>query len=179
MNKTYYRGDLYYADLNPVVGSEQGGFRPVVVIQNNIGNKYSPTVIVAPVTSKAGIKATQPTHHFIGKENGLPLPSIILLEQLRTIDKTRLQDYIGKLDENHIKGVNHALAISVGLIDPFPNKLILCLCPACASNFYGAGSHILRRVNTDNPYKDTCTYCNVRQGYDYEITNKLPVREGS
>lgn len=170
MSNTYLRGDMYYANLDPIIGSEQGGYRPVVIIQNNVGNKHSPTIIVASITSKAGIKAKQPTHHFLNAENGLTLPSVVLLEQLRTIDKVRLERYIGKLEPHHIKSINHALAISVGLIEPISDKQIICLCPACANNFYGTGSFIMRRVT--NGDKDTCTYCGVRQGFDYEISSK-------
>ncbi len=113
--KKYFRGDMYYADLGRGIGSEQRGYRPVLIIQNNIGNKNSPTVIVASITSKVGVKAKLPTHHFINSESGLEAPSIVLLEQIRTIDKMRLDSYIGHLDGNHIEKINTALAISVGL----------------------------------------------------------------
>ena len=86
MNKTYLRGDMYYADLGRGIGSEQEGYRPVVIIQNNTGNKYSPTVIVAAISSKVDTKAKLPTHYLLKAESGLELPSLVLLEQLRTID---------------------------------------------------------------------------------------------
>ena len=89
MNHTYLRGDMYYADLGRGIGSEQEGYRPVVIIQNNVGNKHSPTVIIASITSKTGVKAKLPTHYYIDAEDGLELPSIVLLEQLRTVDKRR------------------------------------------------------------------------------------------
>ena len=89
MNKSISRGDLYYADLNPVVGSEQGGIRPVLIIQNNTGNKHSPTVIIAAITSK-DVKSTLPTHCVLSEHAGLDHNSVVLLEQIRTIDKTRL-----------------------------------------------------------------------------------------
>ena len=117
MNRTYLRGDMYYADLGRGVGSEQEGYRPVLIIQNNTGNKYSTTVIVAAISSKVDAKAKLPTHYLLKAENGLELPSLVLLEQLRTIDKRRLGNYIGRLDEHHIRRVNRALAISVGLIE--------------------------------------------------------------
>ncbi len=113
--QTYLRGDLYYANLNPVVGSEQAGRRPVVIIQNDAGNRYSPTVIVAPVTSKQDVKPKLPTHCFIPAGSVLKLPSIVLLEQLRTIDKRRLEDYIGKIDGTYMKELDRALAVSIGL----------------------------------------------------------------
>lgn len=172
MNHTYLRGDMYYADLGKGIGSEQEGYRPVVIIQNNVGNKHSPTVIIASITSKKNAKAKLPTHYLLGAEDGLEMPSLVLLEQLRTIDKRRLSSFIGHLSEKHIQGINHALAVSVGLIESTPNKLILCLCRTCAENFYGSGAFVLRRVNADQTEKDTCTYCNSRKGFDYEITRK-------
>jgi len=115
MERNILRGDMYYADLSPVIGSEQGGNRPVLIIQNNIGNKHSPTVIVAAITGKATQKAKLPTHCYLEAENGLDMPSIVLLEQIRTIDKKRLNGYIGRLDNNATHNVNSALAISIGL----------------------------------------------------------------
>jgi mRNA interferase MazF len=111
------RGFIFYADLSPVVGSEQGGFRPVLVIQNNVGNKYSPTVIVAAITSHIE-KAKLPTHvELSAVEHGLEKDSVILLEQIRTIDKQRLQQKITELDEKVMAKVDEALKISLGLID--------------------------------------------------------------
>lgn len=116
-NVSIKRGDVYYADLNPVVGSEQGGVRPVLVIQNDIGNKYSPTVIVAAITSKID-KAKLPTHVEIkAEQSNLEKDSVILLEQIRTIDKRRLQRQVTHLDPEIIERVNEALEISLGLIE--------------------------------------------------------------
>ena len=110
------RGQIYYADLSPVVGSEQGGVRPVLVVQNDIGNKYSPTVIVAAVTSQIN-KAKMPTHiELNATEYGLAKDSVILMEQVRTIDKKRLREQIGSLDDSSMRRVNSALAVSFGLI---------------------------------------------------------------
>ena len=109
------KGDLYFADLSPVVGSEQGGIRPVLVVQNDVGNKYSPTIIVAAVTSRRN-KADLPTHVEIAADgNGLSKNSVILLEQLRTIDKTRLKERIGTIDRNRLPEVNEALSVSLGI----------------------------------------------------------------
>lgn len=109
------RGDIYYADLSPVVGSEQGGIRPVLVIQNDIGNKYSPTVIAAAITSQIN-KAKMPTHiELAAKDYGLNKDSVILLEQIRTIDKRRLREKIGRIDDGLMVSVNNALSISFGL----------------------------------------------------------------
>jgi mRNA interferase MazF len=108
---------VYYADLSPVVGSEQGGVRPVLVIQNDIGNRFSPTVIVAAITAQIQ-KAKLPTHVEIeAKSHGMERDSVILLEQIRTIDKQRLTDKITHLDDETMRKVDEALQISVGLID--------------------------------------------------------------
>ena len=109
------RGDIYYADLSPVVGSEQGGMRPVLIIQNDVGNRYSPTVIAAAITSRMG-KTRLPTHIDIYAEKaGLAKDSVILLEQVRTIDKKRLGEKMGHLDESVMTAVNNAIAVSFGL----------------------------------------------------------------
>jgi mRNA interferase MazF len=108
------RGELYYADLSPVVGSEQGGIRPVLIVQNDVGNKFSPTIIAAAVTSQLG-KARLPTHISLkGAEVGLQRDSVILLEQIRTLDKTRLKERIGSLPAPVMERVNQALLISLG-----------------------------------------------------------------
>ena len=107
------RGDIYYASLSPVVGSEQGGLRPVVIVQNNVGNKHAPTTIVAPITSRL-TKKPLPTHVFI-EGCGLSTESVILLEQIRVIDKQRLKDKLGVLPPDTLELVNKALYISVGL----------------------------------------------------------------
>lgn len=112
---TVKRGDIFYADLSPVVGSEQGGVRPVLIIQNDIGNRYSPTVIAAAITSQQD-KSRLPTHIKIGAENcGLSKDSIILLEQVRTIDKQRLKEKMGTLDDPAMDMVDRALSVSFGL----------------------------------------------------------------
>lgn len=112
---TVKRGDIFYADLSPVVGSEQGGVRPVLVIQNDIGNKYSPTIIAAAITSKIN-KAKMPTHiELSANVYGLNKDSVILLEQIRTIDKRRLREKIGRLDLDMMRRVDKALFISFGI----------------------------------------------------------------
>jgi len=109
------RGDIFYADLSPVVGSEQGGVRPVLIVQNDVGNKYSPTVIAAAITSQIN-KAKLPTHIEIGaQEYGLLKDSVILLEQIRTIDKKRLREKIAHLDDELMEKVNEAISISFGI----------------------------------------------------------------
>lgn len=112
---TVKRGDIYYADLSPVVGSEQGGIRPVLIVQNDIGNRYSPTVIAAAITSQKE-KAKLPTHiEVCGESCGLAKNSVVLLEQIRTIDKKRLKEHMGTLDDSSMNLINRALSISFGL----------------------------------------------------------------
>lgn len=114
------RGDIYYADLSPVIGSEQGGMRPVLIVQNDVGNKFSPTVIAAAITSKVG-KTKLPTHIDVLRgaqgcmEMGLARDSVILLEQIRTIDKRRLKERMGHLEDNVMRRVDSALYVSFGL----------------------------------------------------------------
>ena len=114
MNNNVRRGDIYYADLSPVVGSEQGGVRPVLIVQNDVGNRYSPTVIAAAITSQTG-KARLPTHIEVHTDSGLAKSSIVLLEQIRTIDKQRLKEHMGRLDDGSMGKIDEALSISFGL----------------------------------------------------------------
>ena len=115
MDSSIKRGDIYYADLSPVVGSEQGGMRPVLIIQNDTGNRHSPTVIAAAITSQTG-KANLPTHISLAARScGLTRDSVILLEQVRTLDKSRLRERMGRLDEPAMHQVDNAIAVSFGL----------------------------------------------------------------
>ena len=115
MNSVVKRGEIYYADLSPVVGSEQGGIRPVLIVQNDVGNKYSPTVIAAAITSQRD-KTKLPTHIKVdADESGLAKDSIVLLEQIRTIDKQRLKERMGRLDIGSMNMVDRALSVSFGL----------------------------------------------------------------
>lgn len=119
MTNPVRRGDIFYADLSPVVGSEQGGLRPVLIVQNDTGNRHSPTVIAAAITSQVG-KARLPTHIEIpAPDSGLTRDSVILLEQIRTLDKSRLRERMGKLDGPTMDKVDGAIAVSFGL----PNTL--------------------------------------------------------
>jgi mRNA interferase MazF len=109
------RGDIYYADLSPVVGSEQGGIRPVLIVQNNVGNRFSPTVIAAAITSRQS-KSNLPTHIPINSgTSGLAKDSVVLLEQVRTIDKRRLKEKMGAIDQSAMNAVDNAISISFGL----------------------------------------------------------------
>ena len=115
MDNSVKRGDIFYADLSPVVGSEQGGMRPVLIIQNDTGNRHSPTVIAAAITSQTG-KANLPTHISLAARScGLTRDSVILLEQVRTLDKSRLRERMGRLDEPAMHQVDNAIAVSFGL----------------------------------------------------------------
>ena len=114
-NNNVKRGDIFYADLSPVVGSEQGGVRPVLIVQNDTGNKHSPTVIAAAITSQTG-KARLPTHITLTAGSvGLPKDSIVLLEQVRTLDKRRLREHMGRVDDKVMRQVDGAIAVSFGL----------------------------------------------------------------
>ena len=143
------RGQMYYADLDPVIGSEQGGNRPVLVIQNNIGNRHSPTIIIAPITTRVK-KLHQPTHIGVPPYFGLPQNSMVMLEQIRTIDKSRLGSYVGCFDDDVMDYVDEALGISVGLHDlagkeqkPYADEshdemhgeMVLTLCGTCLRQF--------------------------------------------
>lgn len=119
MRKAIRRGDLFYADLNPVVGSEQGGIRPVLVIQNDVGNHFSPTVVASAITSRKA-KNSLPTHILLENVPGLAPTSLLLLEQLRTIDRKRLRGYIGRISKEKMLEVDAALAISIGI--GYPNE---------------------------------------------------------
>lgn len=110
--RSIYRGNLYYADLESVIGSEQGGIRPVLIVQNNIGNKYSPTALIAPITSRITEKSNIPTHIFIEAFDGITHASIILIEQVRVVDKQRLKSFLGRLNIEKMKEVNDALIIA-------------------------------------------------------------------
>jgi mRNA interferase MazF len=115
MDRKIRRGDVFYADLTPSVGSEQDGIRPILIIQNDTGNKHSKTVIAAIITSKTKGKAKLPTHCPIKAQQGLGRDSLVLLEQIRTIDKSRLKEYIGTLDAQTMSAIDKALAVSIGL----------------------------------------------------------------
>lgn len=168
MKKEVKRGELYFADLDPVIGSEQGGFRPALIIQNNTGNRYSNTVIAACVTSK--LKSKLPTHVPLVGMAGLPENSVILLEQIRTIDKSRLNAFVGSLNEKLMAQVDTALAISMGIPKQAAN--VMTLCTHCYRQFNDSDAYLMRRVDYDQKYREPCTLCSVRSGYDFEVIKK-------
>ena len=163
------RGELYHADLNPVFGSEQGGYRPVLIIQNNRGNQHSPTVIVAAITSQP--KTKLPTHVPINGIRGLEKESFVMLEQIRTVDKRRLDDYVGRLNRDQMNRVEKALRTSME-IKKLDKPVLMCLCPVCAKPFYNSKEHFIIRADQNQTIKGTCMFCHVRQGYDYLIRKK-------
>jgi mRNA interferase MazF len=181
------RGQMYLADLNPVVGSEQGGIRPILVVQNNIGNRHSPTIIVVPITTQVK-KTNMPTHVRIPPSFGLPHDSMAMMEQIKTIDKSRLGEYLGYLEDDVMDSIGKALGISVGLGNRMshnrpirqaaheqekdaPEELELTLCGPCLQQFVSSPEHIVKRVDFMQE-KETCVYCNVRSGYDYRIIRR-------
>lgn len=109
------RGDIYVAELSPVVGSEQSGVRPVLILQNNVGNQFSPTVIVAAITSRGALRRKFPTHYLVEENSGLSKPSVVMLEQLRTIDRKRLKRFIGHLDKESMTEIDRMLQLSLGI----------------------------------------------------------------
>lgn len=192
MSGEIIRGQVYFTDLGERVGSEQSGMRPVIIVQNDLGNRSSPTVVVVPITSQIK-KEDMATHVWLSKGFGLDEISIALCEHVGTIDKQRLLENIGTVTSNEMQRIDRALAISVGLVRWFnkpwidlpkyePNReksdrepddeLHLCLCPTCASQFYNSPEHIIRRVNPLQVDKEDCVYCNVRKGFDYRIIKK-------
>lgn len=179
-NFTYSRGQIYLADLDPVVGSEQGGLRPVLIIQNNIGNEYSPTVIVAPITGKIK-KPRLRVHVCMTDVDFLPQDSTALLEQIRVLDKSRFRNYMGRIQSEELMAkIDKAASISIGLYfqnksgekRSIPNEITICLCPACVRQFYTSPNHIVKRVDPFQTKRSTCTYCDVREGYDYRIIER-------
>ena len=168
-NKTIFkRGDMFYADMPQGVGSEQSGYRPVIILQNDVGNKHSTTVIVAPLTSVSNAKAKLPTHYTMKAENGLEKSSIVLLEQIHTIDKKRLQRYIGKVSDTKLAGIEYALAISLGFIDPVNKTIEIGLCSTCKDLLSRAGAFSIESKNT----ACTCSRCGFRQGAVYKVKQK-------
>jgi mRNA interferase MazF len=173
------KGDIYYASLDPTCGSEQGGLRPVLVVQNNKGNTHSPTLIVLPITSRA--KPELPTHVPLGSFCGLTDGSIAMAEQIRTIDKARLHRYVGNVGAALIGSVETALLAAleirrkkrdvraVPLLPALPKKVIT-LCSTCRGQYTDAG-YSAQCISKANGAKHTCDYCNIRTGFDYEVSD--------
>jgi mRNA interferase MazF len=169
MSRRIVRGDVYYAELDPVIGSEQGGLRPVLVLQNNNGNAYAPTVIVAAITSR--VKPILPTHLPLSCTGALKNGSVVLLEQLRTIDKLRLRRYVCSVGPATLRLVESALAVSLGMGHrglSSRSVMVMVLCSVCKGNFEDGGLH-LHPLSDTHDARETCDYCGMRTGYTYEV----------
>jgi len=164
MNNEYKRGEIYLAELDGGVGSEQAGRRPVVIIQNNVGNAYSTTLIVAAVTSGIEGKFKMPTHCHIGRSCGLYKDSVVLLEQIRTIDKSRIIHYIGQVPKKHMRAIDRALGISVEMNKP----AYINVCPACAKMLHSTGTFLLIR-NGNISEDEMCSCCKMEFAREYEV----------
>ena len=170
MERKYNRGEMYYAQLGDGIGSEQKGRRPVVIIQNDIGNTYSPTLIVAAITSEIYGKSQLPTHYFLKANNGLQKDSFILLEQIRTIDKARIGKYIGRIPAVHIPQIDRALRISIGLNNK--DKTKIWLCDTCAKKIRSTGVFSITHSTRFVSRKESCYLCRKRSGEQYHIVLK-------
>jgi len=159
------RGDIYYANLNPVIGSEQGDTRPVLIVQNDIGNAYSPTTVAIPLTRKIE-KNRLPTHVLIPRSCGLDANSLALMEQIRTIDRLRLGTYVGRIGAKKQAEVDKALSVCVGLVKKSA-LLELCLCPRCESDFQNSGYVVVKRGWQE--YKDGCDLCRIGRGWNFAV----------
>ena len=167
--KKIRRGDIYYADLDPVTGSEQGGVRPVIIVQNNLGNAHSPTVVVVPITSQME-KYRLPTHVFIPKSCGLAKKSFAMVEQIRTIDRSRLSNYVGHIGREIQFTISAAMDICVEAMKSRPPKgemFVMTLCSSCAVDFRRSG-YLLVKKGLQERQKD-CGYCKTAKGETFGI----------
>lgn len=163
MEQRVRRGDIFLADLDPVRGSEQAGRRPVLVLQNNTGNSFGPTVIVAAITTHA---RQLPTHVELTGVVNLAPGSFVLMEQVRTIDKKRLVEYLDTVHAGLMIRVDVALFASMGLGRYVRPPMELCLCESCKRDHMSAGFRVYR-MDPHQKVRDTCTFCSRRSGYDY------------
>ena len=164
----YKRGEIYMADLDPVVGSEQGGHRPVLIVQNNTGNRFSPTLITSVITSRK--KRYMPTHvHLEG--GGLPKDSMLLAEHIKTLDETRLGEQVGKLSIPLMAEVDAAIKISLGLNGTGQSNIWLC--PHCADLFYHSDCFYIQRIDRYPVRRTQCEFCKQHRGFAYTVTFKI------
>jgi len=169
--KQIKRGDMYFAGLNPTVGSEQGDTRPVLIVQNNAGNTHSPTVVVVPITRNLN-KKSLPTHVLLPQSSGLDSESMALAEQIRTIDRSRLDGYIGHIGGKTQAEIDTALLVCVGIEkhrSPKGEMLVLTLCSRCESDFRNSGYLLVKRGWQEN--KGTCDFCKNAKGLTFGIFN--------
>lgn len=163
------RGDIFFAALDIVVGSEQGGTRPVLVVSNDVGNKYSPTIVIVPLTGKVK-KMLLPTHVEVPKNSGLHYDSIALVEQIRTIDRARLNEYIGRIEKNIQPDIDAAMAVCVGIEKVFLSTcelMELFLCSRCESDFRNSDYVVVKKVREKNI--ETCDFCGVGRGFAFGV----------
>lgn len=163
------RGDIYYANLDPVVGSEQGDCRPVLVVQNNTGNEHSPTVVVTPITGNI-MKNSLPTHVTLSKACGLEKDSLVLTEQIRSIDRSRLGNYIGYAGKSAMLFVDRALLICIGLRCRNKKPQFYSLCNKCEKNFRSSGYVIVKKGWQKN--KTPCAVCGNQSGLVFGVFTK-------
>ena len=168
MHNDILRGEVYFADLDPVFGREYGGTRPVLIIQNNTGNNHSDTTVVAAIAQKR--RHSSPTHVLIQDAPGMKEDSMVLLEQIRTIDMKRLAGKLSTLSINQMHLVDIALMASLGIRVSSHDPMIMTLCQTCVQSFRDSSDYALRQTNLDQDTKEPCTLCNIRTGYDYEVT---------
>lgn len=172
VNGTYHRGELYFTDFGVGMGSEQMGCRPAVILQNDTGNQYGTTVIVAPITTDRPEKADLPTHVYLDAEAGLTAPSIILGEQIRTISKDRLMEQIGMLSAARMQEINSALLVSLGIRGRKERVVIMPICKACIKESRIASLFALKCRGSKHE-KDICACCNRRMGRLFELVPKV------
>ena len=171
MSRTYLRGEIYYADLDPVVGSEQMGTRPVLILQNNVGNHFARTVIVAPITSRIHAKSKLPTHSYIGMIGRMKYPSVVMLEQLRTLDKRRIGYYIEKLFTR--KEAAELLGISITTLDAARNSGLIAYVQYVPNGcvFFTSASlqeYVAKCTHRAKPVEKKTTYRNVRKDHRHD-----------
>ena len=170
------RGSLFYCGLPKKKGSIQRKKRPVMIVQNDVGNIYSPTVIVAPITSVLK-KQNIPTHIPIGSEFGLLNDSILLIEQLTTVDKKCIYDFIGVASKEFMRQVDKAIAVSVGITETFNlSEFTACLCPNCLQYFFSSHNYEILRTDKFQKEKSLCTYCRQEEGYNYIISERKTLK---
>jgi mRNA interferase MazF len=162
----YLRGEIYFVNFDPAQGSEQGGTRPALIIQNNTGNQHSPTLIVAPITSS--MKLRLPVHLPISGVHSLRKDSTLLLEQIRVVDKSRVGKHLGTISYVGMKLVDAAIAVSLDIHPHVKEPTEMTLCYTCKSQFEDSGFEVRLLSNPKDP-KDTCDFCNIRTGFNYEV----------
>lgn len=169
MHNDIQRGEIYFADLDPVFGRELGGTRPVLIVQNNTGNHYSGTTIVAAIAQRK--KQSLPTHVSIEGVAEMKADSMVLLEQLRTIDSKRISGKLCELSEKQMRLVDIALLASLGVHVAPRDPMVLSLCKTCAQSFYDSNGYRLRRADPHQEAMERCTICNVQSGFDFVVSS--------